>query len=122
MEMQTIPANHNSLVVLPAALAVTVARYANNKAARAALDKAIPADKATLLDAMGNALLATCDRYSLSARSVGAVDGAFTLNDGRTVKLASVKGFTTHDGKRFNMADVTKVFGGRAGYVDLAVS
>ena len=107
---------------LPAELAATIRRLVANRATYAALDKSNRADKTALLVAMDGAPAAVCEGFALTAREVGPVPASIKLNDGRTIPLAEIKGFSTKDGKRFSADDIASVFGGRTGYTDICVS
>lgn len=99
-----------------------IERWKANKPLLAPLEKAIKADTALLVDGLAGAPVAMCGKYIVTGNEVAEASASVTLRDGTAVGFADVAYIVLANGMRIPAGDILKIYGGRSGYVKVAVS
>ena len=120
---------HNSNVLpftgntaIPATCLPVIQAFVDVRDAKNAAEKAYPIARDAVLNLINGATENyVCGSYIIKITSVDPAEVAFTLRDGRKIKLSDIDGFTKGGKRVFAKEDIMKVFGGRDGYTLLTV-
>jgi hypothetical protein len=117
-----------ALVHLNVALLDTVRNYQQAKAAKTqaaaaaeAADRTYKAHKAELLKAMADAPAAVCGNMVLTKHQRSGAGASITLKSGQKIAWADVGLVMLGDTSVIEPADITTIFGGRTGSVEIEV-